>query len=191
MSTVIVTDLKQWAYCQRIVYYRHVMPGIGKPTFKMEEARSAQDLIESLELRRGLCEYGVDSATRQFGVWLSDETLGLAGKIDLLLVGQKTAAVVDFKLTSGEPSENHRLQLGGYAMLVEGAFGLPVDLGFLYRIPDNRVYTISITEELRSRVRDAIGGINDVGNRQLFPEPTSIRARCTECEYANYCADIW
>ena len=31
-----VTDLKQWAYCRRIVYYQHRMPGVGKQTYKME-----------------------------------------------------------------------------------------------------------------------------------------------------------
>jgi CRISPR-associated exonuclease Cas4 len=99
--------------------------------------------------------------------------------------------VVDFKLTSGEPRENHRLQLGGYAILVEDAIHLPVEVGFVYRIPDNRVYTILITEDLRSRVRAAIGGINEIVDHQLFPEPTPVRARCVECEYANFCSDIW
>lgn len=191
MSAVIVTDLKQWAYCPRIVYYRHVMPGVAKPTFKMEEARNAQELIERLELRRGLREYGMESATRRFNVWLSDETIGLAGKIDLVLETDRAAAVVDFKLTSGDPGENHQLQLAGYAILVEIAFHRPVEVGFLYRIPDNRVYTILITDELRGRVRAALRGICEIGERQVFPEPTSVRARCAECEYANYCSDIW
>ena len=124
-------------------------------------------------------------------MWLSDDALGLAGKIDLVLETDRSAAVVDFKLTSGEPGENHRLQLIGYAMLVEAALGLPVEVAFLYRIPDNRLFTIPITEELRSRVRAALVGIRETGDRQLFPEPTPVRGRCAECEYANYCPDIW
>jgi len=191
MSTVIVTDLKQWAYCPRIVYYRRVMPGVGKPTFKMQEAQNAQELIERLELRRGLREYGMESARRRFGVWLTDEALGLAGKVDLILETDRSAAVVDFKLTSGEPGDNHRLQLTGYGMLVETALKLPVEVAFLYRIPDNRLFTIPITEELRSSMRAAIVGIRKMGDRQLFPDPTPVRGRCAECEYANYCSDIW
>jgi hypothetical protein len=35
-------------------YYHRVMAGVGKPTFKMREALAAQDLIESLEMRRTL-----------------------------------------------------------------------------------------------------------------------------------------
>ena len=191
MSTVIVTDLKQWAYCPRIVYYRHVMPGVGKATFKMEEAKSAQELIERLELRRGLREYGMESARRRFNAWLTDEMLGLAGKIDLVLETNEAAAVVDFKLTSGEPGENHRLQLGGYALLVEATLHRPVAVGFMYRIPDNRVYTIPITQELRQRVRAAISGIRRIASQQIFPDRTPIRGRCSECEYGNYCSDIW
>jgi CRISPR-associated exonuclease Cas4 len=191
MSAVIVTDLKQWVYCPRIVYYRQVMPGAGKPTFKMEEARNAQDLIERLELRRGLREYGLDSAQRRFGLWLTDENLDLAGKVDLVLESEQSAAVVDFKLTSGEPGENHQFQLAGYSMLVESSLKKPAQVGFVYRIPDNRLYTIPIDEGLRQRVRDALRRIAEIRERQVFPGPTPIRARCAECEYANYCSDVW
>ena len=24
-----------------------------------------------------------------------------------------------------------------------------------------------------------------------LPEPTDVRKRCEECEYANYCGDVW
>src|SRR6476661_2090822 len=102
MELIPVTDLKQWAYCQRIVYYHRVMPAVGKPTFKMREAIAAQDLVESLEMRRGLQAYGFEDAQRRFNVWLSDEALGLSGKADLLLVAPGRVAAVDFKLTSGE-----------------------------------------------------------------------------------------
>src|SRR5271166_138631 len=115
MDSIPVTDLKQWAYCPRIVYYHRVMPAVGKPTFKMKEAAAAQDLIESLEMRRSLLKYGLEGAYRRFNVWLTDEALGLSGKIDLLLEAEEEVAVVDFKLTSGEPGENHRMQLAGYS----------------------------------------------------------------------------
>jgi CRISPR-associated exonuclease Cas4 len=111
MDLLSVTDLKQWSYCPRIVYYHQVMPGVGQPTYKMKEALRAQDMIENLEMRRTLKEYGLDDAERNFGVWLTDLALGISGKIDLLLKGKTEASVVDFKLTSGEPGENHYMQL--------------------------------------------------------------------------------
>ena len=73
MDLLPVTELRQWSYCPRVVYYHLTMPGAGRSTFKMEEGLRAQDLIESLEMRRTLREYGMADAERQFGVWLSDE----------------------------------------------------------------------------------------------------------------------
>ncbi len=188
---VRVTDLKQWGFCRRIVYYQSVMPGVGKPTFKMEEGRKAQEVLERLETRRTLRRYGLESARREFGVWLSDEKLGLTGKADLLLVGEKIGSVVEFKLTSGEPGENHRLQLAGYAMLAEATRGVRVDRALLYRIPDERVFALAIGQGLRERVREAIAEIRRIREQAWFPAPTPVRGRCVECEYANYCADIW
>src|SRR5260370_35608320 len=123
------------------------MPGLGKPKYKMTEAVMAQELTESLEMRRGLTQYGLENARRRFNVWLRDERLGLSGKLDLLLEAPEEAAVVDFKLTSGDLGENQRMQLAGYCLLAEAACGVPARRGFVYRIPDNRGVAVCITEE--------------------------------------------
>jgi CRISPR-associated exonuclease Cas4 len=191
MDLIPVTDLKQWAYCPRVVYYHRVMPAPPRPTYKMKEGLAAQDLIEGLETRRKLREYGLDGARRRFGLWLENKELGLAGKIDLLLEAEDEIAVVDFKLTSGEPGRNHRVQLAGYSLLSEAALGLPARQAFLYRIPDNRVFAEPVTEELRQAVTTAVADIRRMGESQWCPEPTEVRGRCVECEFANYCADVW
>jgi CRISPR-associated exonuclease Cas4 len=186
-----MTDLKQWAYCPRIVYYHRIMGAGGRPTYKMKEALRAQELIESLEMRRSLREYGYETARRQFGLWLEDETLGLSGKLDLLLETENEIAVVDFKLTSGEPGENHRMQLAGYSLLAEKAFGVPARRAFLYRIPDWRVFAIAITEGMKTEVTRAVEGVRNIEEEQQFPAATEVRGRCVECEYANFCGDVW
>jgi len=191
MDLIPVTDLKQWAYCPRVVYYHRVMPAPPRPTYKMREGLAAQDLIETLETRRKLREYDLDGARRRFGLWLDNKELGLAGKIDLLLEAKDEIAVVDFKLTSGEPGQNHRLQLAGYSLLVEAAYGLPARRAFLYRIPDNRIFPEPMSEQLRQAVKTAIADMRRTGDTQLCPDPTEVRGRCVECEFANYCADVW
>lgn len=191
MDLIPVTDLKQWSYCARVVYYNRVMPAMVKPTFKMREAVNAQDLIESLEMRRGLREYGLEGARRRFNVWMKDEALGLSGKADLLLEAPEQVAVVDFKLTSGELAENHRIQLAGYSLLAELLSGAPARRAFLFRIPDNRVFAVEITEQLRRSVKEAITRIRRMAEIQLCPEATDVRGRCMECEFANYCGDVW
>jgi CRISPR-associated exonuclease Cas4 len=191
MGPIPVTDLKQWAYCARVVYYHRVLPGAGQATWKMREALAAQDMIERLEMRRGLREYGWEGAGRRFGLWLADEGLGLNGKLDLLLVREGEGAVVDFKLTSGEMGDNHRMQLSGYAVLVEAALGLRVDTAFMYRIPDDRVFAFAVTEGWKRRVSEAVRAIRELQETAWCPEATAVRARCAECEYVNYCGDVW
>ena len=191
MSQIPVTDLKQWAYCPRVVYYHRVLPGAGQPTWKMREALNAQAMIERLEMRRGLREYGWEGATRRFGLWLTSESAGLNGKLDLLLEREGEGAVVDFKLTSGEMGDNHRMQLSGYALLVEEADALRVDTAFLYRIPDDRVFAFSVTPAWKLRATEAVRAIQELERTAWCPDPTAVRARCAECEYVNYCADIW
>jgi len=191
VSTIPVTDLKQWAYCARVVYYHRVLPGVGQATWKMREALNAQDLVERLETRRGLREYGWEGARRRFGVWLADEGLGVSGKLDLLLEREGEGAGVDFKLTSGEMGDNHRMQLSGYAMLVEACCGLRVETAFVYRIPDDRVFAFGVTAAWKARVREAVAGVRELERTGWCPEATAVRARCAECEYVNFCADIW
>jgi CRISPR-associated exonuclease Cas4 len=186
-----VTDLKQWAYCRRIVYYQHRMPGAGAPTYKMQEGRRAQELIERLEVRRTLREYGLDAAERRFGLWLEDQRLGLAGKLDLLLDAPDQAAIVEFKLTSGEVGDNHRLQLAGYALLVTSVLAKPVARGFIYRIPDGRIFPVEISAGLLSAAARAATQMREMIEAGWLPEPAPVKGRCHECEYANFCADIW
>ena len=71
-----------------------------------------------------------EGAERRFNVWLADERPGLSGKVDLLLRAAEEVAVVDFKLTSGEPRENHRMQLAGYSLLAELACGVAARRAF-------------------------------------------------------------
>ena len=100
-------------------------------------------------------------------------------------------AVVDFKLTGGEVGDNHRMQLAGYSLLAEAVYQRPAPVAFLFRIPDNRVFPIEITPDLRSAVAQAISAIHVMADRQICPPPTPVRGRCLESEFANYGADVW
>ena len=188
-----LTDLKNWAYCRRVVFYHRVMPEAAPMTGKMRSGLKAQDMVEKLELRRTLERYGFEGARKVFGSWLTNEELGLSGRVDLALIREETgeAAVVDYKLTSGEPGDNHRMQLHGYAMLVEAEHGVTVSRAFLYRIPDERVFVIPIEDAWRARVREAVMGIREMVREQVLPEATAVRGRCEDCEFANYCGDVW
>jgi CRISPR-associated exonuclease Cas4 len=186
-----VTDLKQWAYCERIPFYRYVVPVEHVRTYKMKRGKEIQAAVEALEHRRRLREYGIREGTRLFGVALRSTKLGLTGKLDLLLLTPSACFPVDFKDTEGGVRQNHRIQVAAYALLVEEAFGKPAPEGYVYLVPTDEVIRVPITKEDRSLVAEYARAIRQMVFSQTFPDPTSNRRRCLACEFQNYCGDIW
>lgn len=186
-----VSDIKQYAYCQRIVYYQYIVMVDRVPTYKMVYGKEAQVSLEGLERRRKLRAYGLDTGERIFNLWLSSSSLGLSGKLDLLIRTGQGFYPVDFKYTEGRPRRNHFLQLAAYALLVEERYRVTVERGFLYLIPSKDVVEVEITDARKQEVVEAIQRIREMVRREALPPPTPVRARCTDCEYQNYCADIW
>jgi len=163
----------------------------GKSTYKMQRGHEAQSAIEALEKRRRLKEYGLLEGRRHFGSWLFSRKLGLSGKLDLLIETDDACFPVDFKYTTRRPHRNHSFQLAAYAALVEEKFRKPVPAGFIFLTIPDCVVRVPISDQLRSEVRGALSGIYKMIQTETFPEATSARARCTDCEYRNFCADVF
>jgi CRISPR-associated exonuclease Cas4 len=191
MIDLRVNDLKQFAYCKRIVFYQYVMPVEKKVTFKMTEGKRAEDIIDKLEKRRSLRGYRLAEGVRHFHLWLRSEELGLSGKLDLLIESPQGLFPVDFKYTSGRPQKNHLYQLCGYALLVEEAYKQTVTHGFIYLIPQEEVVIVDLTQEHKEEARRMLEEVREMIQQEQMPEPTPVRGRCAECEYRNYCGDIF
>ena len=186
-----VTDLKQWAYCPRIPFYRYVLPVEHVRSYKMQRGRAAQSAVEALERRRRFREYGLKTAERRFDVWLHSSRLGLSGRLDLLLVTPAACFPVDFKDTEGGVRRNHRLQLAAYGLLAEEAFHRPAREGFIYIVPTDEVVRIELPAADRAWVETSLLDLRAMVRAEAMPEPTPVRRRCTACEFQNYCGDIW
>lgn len=186
-----VNDLKQYEYCPRIVFYNTVMPLDRKVTFKMQRGTEAEFQLDALEKRRSLRRYKLSQGERRFHVWLHSERLGLSGKMDLLIVSQQGYFPVDFKYTRGRPHRNHISQLAGYAVLVDEQYQTEVETGFIYLAPMGELVAIKITRELKQEVSERLATIREMVREELLPPPTLVRARCAECEFRNYCGDIF
>ena len=61
-----VTDLKQYTFCPRIVFYRYCLPRIRPITYSMEEGIRSHEEEESREERRSLRNYGLTTGERAF-----------------------------------------------------------------------------------------------------------------------------
>jgi len=186
-----VNDLKQFQYCPRIVFYNTVMPVERKSTVKMQRGKEEEFKLDALEKRRTLARYQLGSGERRFHVWIESSKLGLSGKLDLLVVSPQGHFPVDFKYTRGRPRRNHVFQLAGYAILVEEEFRTQVETAFIYLAPVQKVIAIRITPQLKERTLNLLAEIRKMIREGMLPAPTEVRSRCTECEFRNYCGDVF
>jgi CRISPR-associated exonuclease Cas4 len=189
-----VTDLKQWAYCPRVVFYRYCLPAIRPVTYSMEAGVRAHEDAAALEARRSLHAYGIEDGERHFDVVVRSERLGLSGRIDLVIrVPSATgdeAIVVDYKLSEGKAHSNYALQLAAYALMIEEAWGISVRRGFIYHIPDRRAEPIAITPALRRKVETAARDIHQFIQGERMPDPPKSLAPCVACEFRRFCNDV-
>jgi CRISPR-associated exonuclease Cas4 len=191
-----VTDLKQFTYCPRIVYYHHCLPAVRPVTYKMEAGVEAGATEEVRELRRSLRPYGLRHGQRHLDVWLNSESRGLRGRADLVIDTRESPSgpgeliPVDFKLSAGRMGDNIRLQLMAYGAMLEETWGAPARRGFVYFIPRRRAVEVPFSPELRARFEAALTVMRDIVERERMPAPTRARARCEACEFRRFCNDV-
>ncbi len=100
-----VTDLKQYTYCPRIVFYRYCLPRVRPITYTMQEGIRSHEEEELREDRRSLRNYGLAEGERAFHLSLQSSRLGLTGRVDLAIATPSRTAtnaeavVVEYKLT--------------------------------------------------------------------------------------------
>ena len=191
-----VTDLKQYTYCPRIVFYRYCLPRLRPVTYTMEEGIRAHQEEEVREDRRSLRTYGLVQGERAFHLAVQSAALGLTGIIDLVIAtpsrkaSEAEAIVIEYKLTEKKAGEHFKLQLAAYALLVEEAWHLPVRRGFLYSIPLRRAEAIPITQPLRQKVLRTVECIRHLVDSQAMPPAPTSHSRCVTCEFRRFCNDV-
>jgi CRISPR-associated exonuclease Cas4 len=186
-----VSDLKQYAYCPRVVYYQYLLPVGKKTTFKMDYGKIEESKIDKLEGRRKLKKYGLSEGKRFFHHFINSLRLGLSGKLDLLIETEKGYFPVDFKYTTGRPQKNHIYQLCGYALILDDIYGTAVEKGFVYLIPKDEAVVFELDSSLKRETIKMLGDIRDMIRMDKMPDIVGNRNKCFDCEYRNYCGDVF
>jgi CRISPR-associated exonuclease Cas4 len=186
-----VTDLKQWVYCPRVLYYHMCLPKVRPVTYKMEAGIEAGQGQEQRETRRSLRTYGLKEGRREYEVQLLSSTLGLRGKPDMVIWLDATREVipVDFKL-SEIAGEHFKLQIVAYGIMLEELSGYTAKRGFLYSVLARKAEEVKIDKRGREKLRQALTEMRRILRYELMPEPTPNRNKCLACEFRRFCNDV-
>ncbi|MGF3495899.1 MAG: CRISPR-associated protein Cas4 [Methanothrix sp.] len=193
---ISVSDVKQYLYCPKIIYFDHVLHVPKPPDQKLDSGKEAHESITAREKRRkGAVFYDpeLDSAEKLFRVELMSQSLGLRGVLDYLVKTEKELIPVDYKFgysNNGAAYLNHKYQLVAYALLVEDCFRATVRRGFIHYSRERLNVRIDITDELRRRTMKTIMEIRRIVEDETEPTHSRNPARCTDCEYRRYCECI-
>ena len=188
-----VTDLKQWVYCPRVLYYSTCLPDVRPITYKMQAGIEAGQSEEGREARRSLRAYGLSEGRREFNVLLASTRLGLQGNVDMVIwTGDRKdeqVIPVDYKL-SRQAGPHFKLQLAAYGLLLEEREGIPARRGFVYYIPLRRAEEVRLDKRLREKLFTALDAMHRMLWSEAMPPPTPVRAICVACEFRRFCNDV-
>jgi CRISPR-associated exonuclease Cas4 len=188
--SLTVTDLKQFDYCPRVVFYERCLPHVRPRTYKMDAGRDAHEAEAARANRRTFSGYGLPSGERQFDIALSSERLALNGLLDELVIDPSGRLYpVDYKLAK-RVSPNHRLQLAAYALLLEDSGATIVEYGYIVLIGQRTVIKIELTSTLKQQVLNQTNVLWNMIVHERMPDPTTVKARCTSCEFRRFCNDV-
>ncbi|MFC3861139.1 CRISPR-associated protein Cas4 [Deinococcus antarcticus] len=183
------TELRQWHYCPRVVFFDRCTPVKRRETVLMTSGRDKHQSELVRERRRTLSRYDLTEGERRYDVRLTSITLGLNGELDLLIVDGQEAYPVEFKHTQRSPDSGHRLQLCAYALLVEAELGLTCPHGYWHSSRTRQTYTIPFDTRLRNRTLKTTQEVRKFIWREQCPPSTSQAVKCLECELKNFCGD--
>ncbi len=188
--TINVTDIKQYIYCPRIIFYTYCQPVKKKNTFKMNFGKEQHDIVDQLEKRRTLKRYDLDHGEKLFKHRVFSKKYALSGKLDMLVKKERELIPIEMKYTLSRPGLNHKYQLAAYMIILEDVYQMPVRKGIIHIIPKKDSYSYKNTDSLREKVKEIIFNIRQMISDERYPKKVLGWKKCKDCEYQNYCGDI-
>lgn len=163
-----------------------------------ESADTAKGRSEHERVHTQRIERRGDSA-KLFEFPVYSHTLGVAGKCDCIEaeadpLGCRIPTLdfpvrlypVEYKHGKLRAEKEYEIQLCAQAMCLEEMFDTHIPEGTIYYITSHRRYTVALTEELRSLVKETIQKIDSL-RRSFSVPPAEYAAKCKACSIREHC----
>ena len=184
-----VTDLKEYTFCPRVLYYENCLPDLQPSTFKMQAGVMAHEREREKAARRTMKAYKLPPGERHFDVTVRDDDLGLTGEIDEVVVTEAGLYIVDYKL-AWKIGANFKLQVVAYALLLESAWQTGISGAFIYLIPKREAVPINLTARLKQQVKTALLAMRQIVEDERMPPPATNTRQCSTCKHRRFCNDV-
>jgi len=192
---VSVTDIKQYVYCPRIVYFDRVLHATPVFGSQQEDSKELHEDYVKKELRRKDAVYYSPEfvgAEKLLFTSLSSAVLGLQGNVDCIIKTVSGEYVpVEYKNMSSDKGRvcmQHKYQLVGYALLIEDSFKTVVRRGFVNYLPETLILQFEITPTMKSYVKRVLGHIKRIIRDEELPPIRVAKEKCAGgCGHRQTC----
>jgi len=192
---VSVTDIKQYIYCPRIVYFDRVLR--AKPIFGSQQgdSRELHEEYVAKELRRKDAIYyspELVGAEKIMFASLSSSVYGLQGNVDCIIKTARGEYIpVEYKNMNSDKGRvcmQHKYQLVGYALLIEDNFNTIVKRAFVDYIPEGLILQFEITPTMKIFVKRVLGHIRRIIKDEELPPIRVAKYKCAGgCGHKQIC----
>lgn len=183
-------DFRQYAYCNRKLFYLRVVSVKQRATWSMNAGDSAHESEAVLFGKRALDQLGMRAYQRLESFELVAPKLRLRGKMDVLFSNGDSFVPLEYKTFGLKPTPSDRIQMAAYAVMIEETMGRHVD--FALWVGENRLKAekVEIDTPLRNRFRVMHAEMLSLIDSQRFPEAPKNLNGCLACEFKNFCGDV-
>jgi CRISPR-associated protein Cas1 len=190
-SLLSVRSINEFIFCPRLFWLEEVAG----------EFEDNEHTIEGQEIHRNVDRPGGsmpppddDGQTPEWhtrSLWLSDDDLGVSGKIDLVeLTDEATVMPVDYKKGTPDPDgemwDTDRVQLLLQALLLR-AQGYECDRVAVWYHGSRKRIEIEITEAMCDWARDAVEQASELYDSLKPPKPLEDSPKCRGCSLSGIC----
>ena len=185
---VMAEDIRQYVYCKRILYFRHVMGIWPIKTYKMERG---EEIHEQKARKRNVDIQG--TIETYHNIWLQSVKLGYGALLDAFEFTGSEIYPVEIKSghgpgeTDNHDLEHHKYQFIAQALLLEEAFNIPVSRARVRYVDAGVDSFVPITFDDKELLRKLLKAIRETIRLEIVPEPTSHAGKCVDCEFWYYC----
>jgi len=184
---IVARDIKDWAYCPRIVFYKNVLKLLKYETTKTIEGKEKEFIFKRQTTRSKIVKKYTLPLFKKYNLNL--ETEEFATKVDCIAIDKENNLAFPIQLKcSFKPNktyETQRLQLLFEAMLIEKIFGFSSPAGYIKYSKSNEIVKINLLD--RTRLFGVINKIKEIISKEKFPDATNYKKRCADCFYRRLC----
>jgi CRISPR-associated protein Cas1 len=188
-----VRNLHNFIYCPRLFYFQWV-ENIFQENADTVAGSHVHRNVDAPSKLDDPKELGLPEGSKLRSLRLESESLGLIGVVDIVEGGPEGAEIIDYKRGSARrdaegdrvAKEPDAMQVAAHALLLR-EHGVNAVRGAIYYAADKRRVPVEFSEELFTKVRNAITEARNVASSGSCPPPLKNDARCLYCSAYPIC----